>query len=96
MPALIAWFFGVLETRIGSIIVSALLSMGLSFTTYTFAVAPFRELIRSQLSYAPSQMIAILGFLGVDQCITMLLSAITVRWTMRGLSNLVRSKPAAA
>ena len=45
MPALVAWLLGALETTIGSIAISALLSLGLGYTTYKFTVAPLRDFI---------------------------------------------------
>ncbi|WP_266170756.1 DUF2523 family protein [Dyella subtropica] len=95
MPAIIAWLVGVLESRIGSIVISALLSLGFSFTTYKFAVGPFRDLIRGILGGAPSYYLGIIGFTGMDACVTMVLSAIAARYAVSSVSNLVRNKKAA-
>lgn len=92
MPALIAWLLGALESSIGSIIISALVTLGFSFTTYKFAVQPFRAMVQGYLSSGGSQLTAIIGFLGIDQCVTMVLSAIAARYAVSSVSSLVRNK----
>ncbi|MDR3443706.1 DUF2523 family protein [Dyella sp.] len=84
MPALVAWLLGVLETRIGSIVISALLSLGLSFTTYKFSVGPIQSWIQTSVGGIPAVGIQVLGFLGVDKAITMVLSAVAARYAVQG------------
>ncbi|MFK2904960.1 DUF2523 domain-containing protein [Dyella ginsengisoli] len=95
MPALIAWLLGALETTIGSIIVSALLSLGLGFTTYKFTVEPLKNFILSQSSGLGATAVNILGFLGLDQAITMILSAIAARYAVSGARAVLTRKKAA-
>jgi len=95
VPKLIAWLLGVLETRIGSIVVSALLSLGFSFVTYKFTAQPFLTMIRNYMSSGGQQFLQVMGFIGVDQCVTMVFSAIAMRYAVSGVSNLVRNKAAA-
>lgn len=84
MPALVAWLLGALETTIGSIVISALLSLGLGYTTYKFTVAPLRDFIAAQASGVSGMAVQILGFLGLDVAITMILSAIAASYAVRG------------
>lgn len=92
MPVFIAWLWGALETRIGAIIISALLTLGLSFASYKFAVEPLRNLIQQQLAESGAEFTSILGFLGVDAAITMVLSAYTTRWAVSTGLNIIRKK----
>jgi peptidoglycan/LPS O-acetylase OafA/YrhL len=94
MPALIAWLLGLLESAAGSIVISALVSLGFSFVSYKFAAQPFENLIRTYLSEGGQQLTSILGFLGLDQCVTMIFSAIAARYAVQGASHLVRNKKA--
>lgn len=95
MPAIIAWLLGALETRIGSIIISGLLTLGFSFTSYTFTVAPLRNYISQVAGGIPSMGLQVLGFLGVDAAITMLLSAVAAKYTINGVKSVLeRRRPA--
>lgn len=84
MPALIAWLMSALETTIGSIVISGLLSLGIGFTTYKFTVAPLKAFIIAQAGGMGAQAVAILGFLGFDVAITIILSAIAARYAVSG------------
>ncbi|MHA6203501.1 DUF2523 family protein [Dyella soli] len=92
MPAIVAWLLGVLESRIGSIVISALLALGLSWTTYTFSVAPLRAYILSQTAGIPAMGIGVLGFLGVDRAITMILSAVASKAAVNGAKSILTRK----
>jgi len=67
------------STRLGGWIASALLFFGLSWTTYTFAVEPFRDLIAQSMG-GGGQFVAWAGFLGIDRAVTIVLSAIGVKY----------------
>ena len=93
MPAFFIWLFEILETRIGSIVISALLSLGLSWTTYTFSVAPLKSLIVSSMAGAPALAVNVLGFLWVDRAVTLLLSAAAAKAAVQaGRQVLTRNK----
>lgn len=94
MPALIAWLVGLLESAAGSIIISALISLGFSFVSYKFAAQPFENMVKGYLAQGGQQFLSIMGFLGVDQCVTMIFSAIAARYAVQGASHLVRNKKA--
>lgn len=76
----LAGIFGkMFSTRLGGWIASALLTLGISVTTYKFAVAPFRDLIAGSMG-SGGQFVAWAGFLGIDKAVTIVLSAIGVRY----------------
>lgn len=91
MPVLIAWLMAALESTIGSIVISGLLTMGLSFVSYKFTVAPFKQLLEQQLAGVPGQFLNILGWIRLDVACTMVLSAYAARWAVRGAVSLVRT-----
>lgn len=95
MPALVAWLLGALESAAGSIVISALVSMGLGFTTYTFTVEPLKAFILQQSSGLGATAVNILGFLGLDQAITIILSAIAARYAVSGARAVLTRKKAA-
>ena len=90
MPVVIAWLMGALESGIGSIIISALLSLGLSVVSYSFTVAPVKSMIESQLSGSGAYFLEILGFLHVDVAICMILSAYSARWATSSALSIIR------
>lgn len=92
MPVVIGWLMAALESTAGSIIVSALLSLGLSITTYSFGIGPLRSMIASQLSGSGGYFLNILGWLRVDVAISMILSAYAARWTTRSAMSLIKRK----
>lgn len=92
MPVVVAWLVGVLESRAGSIVISALLSLGLSFTTYTFSVAPLRTLIANDVGSLSAMAANVLGFLWVDRAITMLLSAVAAKYATQGAKAVLTRK----
>lgn len=85
---LFKWFAGLfgkmISTRAGGWIASALLFLGLSFTSYKFAVAPFRQLIQDTMG-GGGDLIAWAGFLGIDKAVTIVLSAIGVKYGVQSV-----------
>jgi len=95
MPALVSWLISALETKAGTLVLQVLVSLGLSFTTYKFSVAPLRDFIAQQVGGMSAQFVNILGFLGVDQAITMILSAIAARYAVQGAKVALSKKVSA-
>ena len=71
------------SSRMGLFISSALVWLGLSVTSYKFAVAPFTSLISGQLGSA-GFLVNWMGFFGVDKAITIVLSAIAAKYAIAG------------
>jgi hypothetical protein len=90
MPALVAWLVDALATAAGSIAISAMLSIGLTYVTYKFTVDPLRNFLVSQLNAAPAEFVQVLGYLGVDQALTMVLSAAASTYLVGGIKRLVK------
>jgi len=77
---LLAKVFG---SRLGGWIVTALLWLGISLTTYKFGVEGFKTLIANEFAHADF-LVNWLGFFGVDQAITIVLSAIAAKYATEG------------
>jgi hypothetical protein len=73
----------VLGSRIGGWIVTALLWLGISLTTYKFGVDGFKSLISGEFSHADF-LVNWIGFFGIDQAITIVLSAIASKYAVQG------------
>lgn len=95
MGKIIGWLLTALESRAGSIGVSLLASLGLGFTAYKFTIAPLRDFIASQAGGAPAMAIGILGFLGLDKAVTMILSAIASKYAISGARQILTRRKAA-
>lgn len=86
MPAIIAAFLAamsrLLSSRVGAYALSALGFIGLSVATQTFAVTPLLDQI---IAYAGATGDAIqwLSFFNFDKAITILASAVTVKYSMQ-------------
>ena len=92
MPVVIAWLMSALESTAGSIIISALLSLGFSVASYSFGVAPLKSMIANQLAGSGGYFLNILGWLRVDVAITMVLSAYAAKWATRSAVSLIKKK----
>lgn len=92
MPALIAWLAAMLESSLGSIVVSACLSLGISFVGYTVTVQPLLDIIRDLLSQSPRELLDALGFLWVDKQITMIFSTYVAKQAISGLRPMITKK----
>lgn len=94
MPEIVAWIGEMLEKYAGAIVIQALLSLGLSWVTYKFSVTPIKNYIVAHTAGMPRYALEVLGFLGVDKAVTIILSAYAARLAVGGLSRLVRSPKA--
>ncbi|MBE1163036.1 DUF2523 family protein [Dyella acidiphila] len=92
MPVVIAWLMAALETTVGSIIISALLTLGISFVSYKFTVAPIKQQLMNVLSGVPAEFLNILGWIRLDVACTMVLSAYAARWAVGSAVSLIRTK----
>lgn len=84
------WIGSMLTTYGGEIVARVLMALGFGFVTYKFSVGPLRQLLIDQLSTLPSQAIQIMGFLGVDKAMTMVLSAVVAKYSVSGVKKLVK------
>lgn len=92
MPAIIGWLMAALETRIGSIVVQLLITLGISFTSYKFGVEELESWIRGLGSSMGAQAVGVLGFLGFDADITIILSAMAAKKATNGMQAVLTRK----
>lgn len=73
----------VFSSRIGLFIGSALVWLGLSYTSYSFGVTPFKSVISTEFQQTGFIM-NWLGFFGVDKAVTIILSAVAAKYAVAG------------
>lgn len=84
MPALLVWLGELIATSVGAWCVQALIGIGVGLVTYKVGVQPVEAMIRSQLA-AAGTMLDYVGWLGIDQGITIVLSALAGRAALRSM-----------
>ncbi|MDR3445149.1 DUF2523 family protein [Dyella sp.] len=94
MARLIAWLGVLLETKLGTFVVNALLTLGVSFTSYKFGVAPLTNFITQQIGQLPGQVANVIGWLGGGIAMSMILSAIAAKYATNGISAVLTKKGA--
>lgn len=90
MPLIIAALWGALRQLLGTFIGAALFSIGIGYVTYTgvdVSLAWVKASFLSGLSGMPANALAIAGMLKVGVCVSMLLSAVSMRLTLAGLTS---------
>jgi len=90
MPAIVAFLLGGLINIAGTLIGQFLIGLGVSVVTYTGVSASISFLQSGAISYfggLPANILGMLALLKVGECISMVVSAITVRLTLSGLTN---------
>lgn len=85
------WIISMLGTYGGNIVARVMVALGLGYVTYNFSVQPLRQLMIDQLSSMPAQAIQIVGFLGIDKAITIVLSAVVAKYAVSGVKRLVKA-----
>lgn len=87
MPVLVAWIADMLVSTIGSIVVSALVSLGIGFATSHVASAVFDlSPVKAAMGSAGGLMQQYAGWLGIDQAMTIVFSA----WMGRKVTDAAR------
>lgn len=90
MPVLVVWLLRGLLGIAPSIIATVLARLGLGAVTYTgisLLVSSLNDQIFSAFSGVDPVVIQLFGVLQVGTCIKIMLSAITIKLTMKGLSG---------
>ncbi len=90
MPAFVAWIGAVLVDAAGSWVVQALIALGIGIVTYEGVDTSMNWLKTQALNAAFSlgpQVVGVLSVLKVGQCINIVLSAIAVRFSIKGLAS---------
>jgi len=79
MPVFVEWIGKMLMTYVGAMALQALVGLGVGFATYKLAVKPAEAMVSSYLSSAGDVMVNYVGWLGIDQAITIVFSALVGR-----------------
>lgn len=90
MPAFIAALLGGLVNIAGTIAGRVLIALGISVVTYSGLATSLDYLKTSAVSALtglPSELVAILALMKVGSCISIMMSAVTVRMTLNGLTG---------
>jgi len=90
MPAFLAFFWGSFSAVMGTLVGKVLVSLGLTYVTYTGVSAGFgwaKAQFISGMSGLPGDALGIAYALKVDVCVSMVLSALTARLLLAGLTS---------
>jgi hypothetical protein len=90
MPLLISSIIGGIVSALGTLVGRVLISLGIGYVTFTGVDASF-EWAKAQflggLSGLPAGAVGLMGLLKVGVCVSMLLSALTTRLVISGLTS---------
>jgi hypothetical protein len=89
MPVIIAWIGTLFLSIAGSLVSKVLVSLGIGYITYTgvdLSIGWAKAQFLSNLSGVPAAAVGIASVMKVGVCVSMLLSAITARATLMGMS----------
>lgn len=90
MPLLIASIIGGLTQALGTWVGRVLVSLGIGYVTFTgvdASIAWAKTQFLSSLSGLPAAAVGLMGLLKVGVCVSMLLSAVTTRLVISGLTS---------
>lgn len=90
MPVFIAAIGGMLLNLVGSIVGRVLLSLGLSVVTYTgvdLTLTFLKDQAIASANTLPAELLQLLVFLKVGECISIVTSAVVVRMLWQGMTS---------
>lgn len=90
MPLMIGWILGGLVSVAGTLVGKVLLSLGIGYAIYSgvdTSMAWAKAEFLSGVAGMPAKAIAMAGMLKVGVCVSLLLSALTTRLVMGGLTG---------
>lgn len=90
MPLIIAALWGTLLQIAGTLVGKVLISLGIGYVTYTgvdTAVTWARDAFLAGMSGLPAAAVGMASTLKVGVCVSMLLSAVTARLVLKGLTG---------
>lgn len=90
MPLFIAALWGALIQVAGTLVGQVLISLGIGYVTYTgvsFSLDWLKSMIVTSAAGLPSQVIAIAGACSLGSVVSIVLSAITARLVLDGLTG---------
>lgn len=90
MPTFVAALLGGLLNIAGSLAGRMMLALGFGVATYTgvsSSLGWLKTQAISALSGAPANLVQLLAFMKVGECISIVFSAILARWALNGLNS---------
>lgn len=90
MPAFIAAIGGMLLNLVGSLVGRVLLSLGLSVVTFTgidLTLTWLKDQAATNAAALPADLLNLLAFLKVGECISIITSAVVVRMLMQSMTS---------
>lgn len=90
LAALFATLGGVLINASRSMVIQALIALGISVITYQgvdTSITWLKTQALASISGLPSDLIALLAYLGVGQAINIIFSAMVMRMTLQGIAG---------
>jgi hypothetical protein len=90
MPIFLAALFGGLVQLAGSMVGRVLIALGIGYATYTgvsSGIGAIQSTVQGYFTGAPATIVAMLGMLKADVCVSILVSAIVARLTLNGLTG---------
>lgn len=93
MPVWLASIGGVLINAARPAIVQMLIALGISVVTYQgmdISVTWLKTQALNSIHGLPADMVSLIAYLGVGQCINIIFSAIVMRMTWQGISGTVK------
>lgn len=89
MPLILAALWSTLAAAVGTLVGKVLVSLGIGFVTFSGVTALLtwaKNTFLAGVGGLPADAVGILYTAKVDVCVSMLLSALTIRLTLAGLS----------
>lgn len=90
MPLFVAALWGALLSMVGTLVGRVLVSLGIGYVTYTgidSAITWSKSVFLSGMSGLPAAAVGIAGTMKIGVCVSMLLSALTARLVLAGLTS---------
>ncbi|MFI8616131.1 DUF2523 domain-containing protein [Acidovorax sp. NPDC077693] len=90
MPAFVAMLMGALINIAGTLVGRVLIALGLSVVTFTGLSSTLdwaKNNVASSFGSMPSEVVGMLSMLGVGEFLSIILSAITARMLLQGLTD---------
>lgn len=83
MPMIVAWIVSAIGSALVSWVVRVLLGFGIGLVATEVALPPLRAWLASYFSGLPVSVVSLLGYMGVDRGLTLILSALVVTTASR-------------
>jgi len=90
MPLIIAALWGALLSLVGTLVGRVLVSLGIGYVTYSginASIAWAKAAFLAGLTGLPAAAVGLAGVMQVGTCVSMLLSAVTARMVLAGMSS---------